>query len=864
MTNPAKPRRGALRYVLLGLAAVVLLIVAGIGVFVATFNPNQYKPRIVAAVRQATGRELTLSGPIGLAVSLYPTLQATNVALANPPGFSRPEMATIGALRLRLDLLALLSGRVAISQLDLVRPDILLERTKTGATNWSFTPAGKPPAAGAPAPSPAPAPGKPAAGGSIFIGNLLIENGKIGYRDDTTGKLTAVTVQRFGVRAAGPDAPVHLTASVTVNKVAVTLSGQTGPLSRLQDAAATTPWPVRADLAAAGAKLAFDGTIAQPLAARGYKLAVKGSIPDLAALQPLLPGVTLPALRQVVLNAQVADTGAALPAVSALTLRVGRSDLSAAAPGLVLSGLDVSAPALDQPMRATASGTYAGAPLQLTASLGAPAALLSGKPGHPFPIDVSAEAAGGSFTAKGAIADPARLAGLDLAVGASIPDLGALSPLAGRKLPALKQIAFKAKLTEAGSLSQGVTLRDMTLTLPQANLAGSLTAKAGKPPALTADLTSSLIDADALRAALGMAPTAGAKGAPPAAKPAAAPAGGKLFSDTPLPFALLRLVNADVRFSVASLRTGGETWHAVAGHLVLAGGRLRLDPFAATPPAGHLTMTLAVDAAQAAPPVALTLHAPGVSLASLLAMAGKPGYARGTVAIDADLHGAGTSPHAIAAGLNGVMAMTMSGGEIDNRLIDQLFGKVAAAANPAGLLGQGGGVGGGVGGGGGNSQIRCLALRLNAHQGVAKLDPFLFSSTLTTIGGGGTLALGPETLDLKLAVQGRVGGSGIEVPAGVTGPFTSPHVGITAGTAAAGLGQAVSLFGGKLGSALPGGILPGQAKSTVLACPQALALARGQTPPPASATPAAQPTAPPAGAKPAAPNPANLLKQLFH
>ena len=67
-----------------------------------SFDPDSLKPRVIAAVKQATGRDLTLQGRIRLGLSLQPTLTVQGVAFANPPGFSRPQMATLEQLDLKL------------------------------------------------------------------------------------------------------------------------------------------------------------------------------------------------------------------------------------------------------------------------------------------------------------------------------------------------------------------------------------------------------------------------------------------------------------------------------------------------------------------------------------------------------------------------------------------------------------------------------------------------------------------------------------------------------------------------------------------------------------------------------------------
>jgi AsmA protein len=72
---------GGLVFALLAIVAVALL---GVKLLV---HPNDYKPRIVAAVRKATGRELLLRGDITLSVFPWIALELGSASLGNPPGF---------------------------------------------------------------------------------------------------------------------------------------------------------------------------------------------------------------------------------------------------------------------------------------------------------------------------------------------------------------------------------------------------------------------------------------------------------------------------------------------------------------------------------------------------------------------------------------------------------------------------------------------------------------------------------------------------------------------------------------------------------------------------------------------------------
>jgi AsmA protein len=216
---------------------------AAIGVAARRFDPNAYKPDIVAAVKRATGRDLALNGDIGLKFSLTPTIEASDATFSNPPGFSRPQMATLQAVEIQFALLPLLSGALQIDRLLLVRPDILLETDAAGRPNWRMAPQAPPAAApGQPAPAPA-GPGRRKM--DVSLDTVRIQNGTLAYRDGPTGKVTALDVARIDASAQSADSPVHMEADATYNGARFALVADTGALSRLEDSAATAPWPGR-------------------------------------------------------------------------------------------------------------------------------------------------------------------------------------------------------------------------------------------------------------------------------------------------------------------------------------------------------------------------------------------------------------------------------------------------------------------------------------------------------------------------------------------------------------------------------------------------------------------------------------------
>ena len=199
---------------------------------------------------------------------------------------------------------------------------------------------------------------------------------------------------------------------------------------------------------------------------------------------------------------------------------------------------------------------------------------------------------------------------------------------------------------------------------------GSVGTGADGRPSVQAELVADKIEADAVRSAL--AKPQSEQGTPPpatGAPPSSTRASGTMIPDTPIPFGPLRLADADVKLNIAQLKTGGALYRAIAGHIVLRNGKLQVDPLSADLPEGHVNASLSADAAQQNPPVAIRAQIPALALPPLLAAMGKPEMINGSLNVQADLHGAGTTPHAIASTLDGSFSVTMGKGTIDNRLL---------------------------------------------------------------------------------------------------------------------------------------------------------------------------------------------------
>jgi len=125
-----------LKRILIAVAVLLLLLVAGAGIILASFDPNSYKGQIEKIVLDKTGRTLSLQGDIGL--SLFPNigLDLGKAELGNAPGFGDDPFARVETVRLNVALVPLLKRNVQVDTIVLSGLELDLQRNEQGVSNW--------------------------------------------------------------------------------------------------------------------------------------------------------------------------------------------------------------------------------------------------------------------------------------------------------------------------------------------------------------------------------------------------------------------------------------------------------------------------------------------------------------------------------------------------------------------------------------------------------------------------------------------------------------------------------------------------------------------------------------------------------
>jgi AsmA protein len=177
-----------MRKLLVATAVLVVLIIAAAITIPFVVPVGAYQARLIALVKQATGRELRIAGPVKLSLLPELVVEANDVSFGNAPGASTPQMVQLRRLRVQLQLWPLLHGAVVVNRLILLEPVIALEVDKAGHPNWAFGPAAAP---AAPSGGGGAEPAKTGGGlriSGVALGKVRLIDGRISYIDQRSGR----------------------------------------------------------------------------------------------------------------------------------------------------------------------------------------------------------------------------------------------------------------------------------------------------------------------------------------------------------------------------------------------------------------------------------------------------------------------------------------------------------------------------------------------------------------------------------------------------------------------------------------------------------------------------------------------------
>ncbi len=305
----AKKRFPVLRFLRKFVVAVLVLI--GIALVGLMLLPAEKIAGIAAArFEAATGRAMVIDGEVR--PSLYPQLgiKTGRVSIANAD-WSEGAMLEAESLAVGVDLSALISGDIRITEVQAVAPKIMLEIGPDGRGNWEFGEAGSGGGTGSS--------GSGESGGirEFTLDRAEVSDGQVTFVDHRSGARYGVSALDAVVTLPDFSGEAAIVASGQMNGQPVAVDATIAEFDAfLSDGA--VPVTLMADLG--GARMDFDGRAGLvPLAAT---VAIDADLGDMAGLFGAL-GLPGPALPAGLGQSSTALTGELTYAEERLSLRGG-------------------------------------------------------------------------------------------------------------------------------------------------------------------------------------------------------------------------------------------------------------------------------------------------------------------------------------------------------------------------------------------------------------------------------------------------------------------------------------------------------------------------------------------------------------
>jgi AsmA protein len=208
------------KYTLLGLAGLLVLVIAAVAIFAATFDPNKYKGEIERLAKEKTGRTLAIKGDIKLA--FWPSLGADVAGVSLTEKGSNEVFAAFDSVHASVKLMPLLHGAYQVDAVKLTGAKARIVKLKNGKYNFSDLTEGgtadkQPEARKAPEPSS----GKPV---EFDISSVDIERASIQYIDQVAGQEYAIEDFRLKTGRIAEDAKGKLELAMVAKRKAPALT----------------------------------------------------------------------------------------------------------------------------------------------------------------------------------------------------------------------------------------------------------------------------------------------------------------------------------------------------------------------------------------------------------------------------------------------------------------------------------------------------------------------------------------------------------------------------------------------------------------------------------------------------------------
>ena len=407
----------------------------------------------------------------------------------------------------------------------------------------------------------------------------------------------------------------------------------------------------------------------------------------------------------------------------------------------------------DEALRLSASGLVDDTPIGMKLQT-EPLATLLQRPAGPWQnMKLDARWNDIQFQARGGIETPLEPQGFDVRYELQGDEIQSLLPVFNLVLPLEGAYSLSGRFTDQ---ADGVLLDDLKIRSGESDIGGSIHIhQAEQRPRLIADFYS---DQLYLRELLPVTETE--------QSPAAT---GRVIPDYQLPIEYMRRIDGELQFRGKRLRTDAGDLGFVNFKATLNDGVFRLDPFRVRGWAGAIIESdLNIDATQEPPVIAWRWIARQLNYGVLLQQAGAAETVEGTIDVNFQLSGTGSSRYEMLKNADGQLVIIGREGRFGSRWLE-LWGSalITTMLSPRWHRED-------------VTNLNCIVAHVDIEDGIANLDGLLIDTQRITIGASGTLNLESEELNLVFAPRPRrTTLLSLTNPARVTGTLAEPEATLT-------------------------------------------------------------------------------------
>lgn len=238
-----------MKKILLGFSSLFILLIGAALVAPALIDISQYKAQALEQVKTMTGHEVAINGAFSVSLLPSPKAYAENIVVKAPEGAAAENLASIGRVDLHLAIAPLLSGKIAISQVSFVDPEIAIEVLADGRQSWQTPELDALMAAKEPQPGEQPL--------DISIQNFGVQNGKFTYADKAKGSDVKLSDINLSMGADSMQGPFKGQGAFLLGEQKIAFEGHTGRMG-----GGATSMAVNADVSVDDAlKLTYAGVM---------------------------------------------------------------------------------------------------------------------------------------------------------------------------------------------------------------------------------------------------------------------------------------------------------------------------------------------------------------------------------------------------------------------------------------------------------------------------------------------------------------------------------------------------------------------------------------------------------------------------